>query len=116
TIAAATSTTNLYFKDLNPQTTTLTASSAGLSSSSLTVNVQSGSPTQLSLTGPSPLGTGSCGNYSVWTLDASNNPSAVSANTTITLSGNGAGFFYSDSGCTTAVSSVTIGVNNNTQG
>src|SRR5262249_42127161 len=49
-------------------------------------------------------------------LDNSNNPATVGANTTVALTGAGSGLFYSDSGCTTAVSQVTILAGVGTQG
>ena len=66
-------------------------------------------PSELALTGASDVSAGFCS--TVFTVTAENsggNPSAVSSNTTVTLSGGGSGTFYTDSACTTSATSIVI--------
>jgi hypothetical protein len=65
-------------------------------------------PTKLVLSGSASIARTFCYGYTVTSADAGSGAVSVSRNVTINLSGKGAGTFYSDSSCSTAVDSVTL--------
>lgn len=63
----------------------------------------------LSITSPGSTVASRCsGAYTITTLNAANAAAAVSADTTVNLSGSGTTTFYSDKYCTQAITSVTV--------
>src|SRR5207253_1209716 len=54
-----------------------------------------------------------CYGYTITSQDSTGNPSNVIINTPTALSDTGAGQFYSDSGCGTLITQVTIPINTN---
>src|SRR5690606_28135408 len=63
--------------------------------------------------GPASIGAASCIQYTVTVLDAGNNPTNVGTNTTVNLSNNLSGIFYSDPACGTSITSVTVNSGSN---
>jgi hypothetical protein len=113
TIAASTSTTNFYFRDSavgNPQ---ITATASGLGNVSQIETVNPAVPTKLVMITPTrTVAAGACsGTLGAVTVQAQNNNSVasnVTTDTTATLTSTSGTTFYSDSGCTTAITSITI--------
>lgn len=105
-----------YFKMASGGNVLFSASATGLALSTMPVSVSSAAAvpvaTRLTLVGNPSLQTGTCAAYTAMTVDASGSPVNVTANTSLTLSGNGNGSFYSDSGCNTASSTLNILANN----
>lgn len=67
--------------------------------------------TRLSISGTSPIATGNCSSFTVSSLDANGSEAAVAEQKSINLTGNGNGFFYSDSSCTTIIATISIPAN-----
>jgi alpha-tubulin suppressor-like RCC1 family protein len=108
-LAANTSSITYYLKDFLTETLTLQAYATGLAAGSLAVTVNAAAPTMLALSGPDQVPLGQCSTaFTVKSLDPYRNRSNVSMPLTINLAGKGAGTFYSDSGCSAPVSSVTL--------
>lgn len=86
------------------------ATSTGLTQAcSSLVSVTPSPPTKLVLTGPAGVWAGSCSTaYTATSQDQYSNVSNVTSATTVDLSGGGSGIFYSDSSCTTSVSSLVM--------
>ena len=100
-IAASTSDRYFYFVDSTTEALSLIAGSPGLTSGTLAVTVQvgSGAAAKLSLSGSNSLTAGSCSAYNLSSQDNVGNLSQVVVDTLVSLSGNGSGFYYSDSNC-----------------
>jgi hypothetical protein len=111
-IAAGASTAGFYFKGTAPGSVTVTASATGLTSATQGETITVAPPDHLAFaTGPQAVAAGSCSAAAALeSRDPYNNVSAVTAATTVSLSAAPAtGFtFYSNAGCTVAVSSVSI--------
>lgn len=89
----------------------IVASNSGGSSVAALVNlaVTAAPPGNIALTGTATFTTATCSTYTLTVRDAYGNPSVVSADTTFSLSGAGAGgAFYSDSMCTSTMTSVDV--------
>lgn len=119
TLTNGTSLTTVYFKDASVESLVLQASASGFASALHTVNVNAASgggagPAKLALAGATSVNLNTCAAYSVIVNDSSNTPSNVSSDLTVNLSGASMGGFYSDAGCSTSVSTLTIttGTNN----
>ncbi len=97
-----------YLKDNVAEALTLVSSAADLVSGTHAITTQASTAGKLALSGASTLINGGCGAYVVTAQDANGNRTNVSSTTTITATGQGAGNFYSDSGCTTINSTVVI--------
>ncbi len=83
---------------------TLTAASAVTWPTTPTIT-----PTKFSISGPSAMVTGTCTQYRLQSQTAGSQWATVGANTVGTMTGNGAGQFYTDAGCTvSAAGSLTI--------
>lgn len=108
-IGAGTNTQSFYVQGPAVGTAGLTASTAGLSSISRNYVIIAAPPSKLTFsTAPQTIPAGSCsGITTIRADDASNNVSAVAADTTVTLTGPPA-VFYSDASCTTTITSITI--------
>lgn len=106
----ATNSTTVYVKDSILELINLTASSATLSSMTLSgVIVAAGTPTKLIINGPGILTTGSCTTYQINSLDDYGNPANVSADSTIVLADYSFGKFYTSADCSgVEISSVII--------
>ena len=104
----------IYYKATAAQTPNLTVDDTGLPdlvSSILPVTVTSsgGAATLvLKISGSTSINTNTCVPYAVMTTDSSGISTNVSSNMSVTMGGEGTGLFYSDSGCTTSSSTVTI--------
>ncbi|MBI1908427.1 hypothetical protein HYS28_03350, partial [Candidatus Uhrbacteria bacterium] len=71
--------------------------------------------TVLALTGPTSLNANCSSAYTITTKDAYANVSNVTGNTIVNLTGGGSGTFYSDAGCASPVTSVTVSTGTSTQ-
>jgi uncharacterized delta-60 repeat protein len=110
TLLANSSTRQVFFRSNVTGGGTLTATAGGLSQGTLGVTVTNSPPTQLSLFGPSSADPVDCSNFLVSTKDAFGNAANVSSNTVVSLTANsGTARFYSDAGCSTQVTTTTIG-------
>jgi alpha-tubulin suppressor-like RCC1 family protein len=113
TIAAGTHSTTFYVKDSIAESLTLGATTPSLSSTTFALTTISTPATKLAVLGPTTISINQCGVYTVSTKDVNNNLTNASSNVTVNLSGNLTGFFYSDSNCTSIVTSqiITSGTN-----
>jgi alpha-tubulin suppressor-like RCC1 family protein len=98
----------LYLKGTSAESLTISASSGALTSASKAVSLIPGSSNKLILSGSTTVTAGSCSLYSVQVQDSFSNPITQGSNLTVAMSGNISGNFYSDSGCTSSTSTVTI--------
>lgn len=115
-IAAGSSASNLYFKTTSSNTQTLTATpSLGLTAGTLAVTATANPVTQLALTAVSSFQVGQCVSVQVQSKDAGSVVTNVGSAVTVNLSTSGSGLFYSDSGCTSAVTSVNIASGSSSQ-
>ncbi|MCB0405433.1 MAG: choice-of-anchor D domain-containing protein [Bdellovibrionales bacterium] len=107
-IGSGASSVTVYYLNTTNQSVTLSAAddAAVLSAATLAVSVEGA--TKLALEGPTSLGAGACGTYSVVSQSASDSELGVSVSTTVNLSDSGSGVFYSDSSCQTSITSVGI--------
>ena len=97
---------NFYFSDNSAETLTLSASHSGLTTGTLNVTASASSASMFVFSGARQQAVaGSCAAYTVTSEDAFGNVAAVATDRVVTLSGNGHGAYYSDSGCTSSVSS-----------
>jgi hypothetical protein len=114
-IANGTNQTTVYYKRTTTGSVTLTAvDSAGsspLTTGSLAMNINTGTtPTKIVLLGSTSFAQNTCQRMLVQVQDASSIATAAgSARTVVLMDAHGPGTFYSDSGCTTPINSVTIG-------
>ncbi|TNF28419.1 MAG: hypothetical protein EP319_09010, partial [Deltaproteobacteria bacterium] len=114
TITSGTNNITFYFRNTLAESITITESDGGsLVDSTLAVTVNPAPANHLVLTGPTPINTNTCsGPYVIVTKDQFNNTSNLTANTTINLTGGGAGTFYSDSSCTGGNEITNVVINN----
>ncbi len=108
TISTGQSTAQFFFKDTKAEALTLQASATGLTAGTQAVTVNPAAVNKLVMTGPGSVSAGSCATYTVTSQDFFNNVSNVTSNTTVNLSGNGSGSFYSNNGCTSATNSKVL--------
>ncbi len=107
-IAAGTNSIIVYFRNTTAgQTGIIVATAAGLTSASQNVTITA-APTKLYVN-PSPtIKTNTCTDFTIYTMDASNFQSNAGSLVTINLTTSGSNVYYSDSGCTTAITSTAI--------
>lgn len=115
TIAKGNFSQPVFFKDPLAESLTFVASSTGISTGTFSTASTNAPATKLALTGPSTLINNGCGAYNVVSRDASDNLANVSSNVTVNLGGYGAGAFYSDSGCTSPITTTTIATATNSK-
>lgn len=89
---------------------TITASnSAGSASATVNIGVLSSGPDNIAITGVASFTTSACALFNLTARDIFGNATQLSTNTTFNLSGAGSnGAFYSDSACTSTISSAVI--------
>lgn len=119
-IADGTSAMNYYFITSGGGSLSVNADDAGpLLDSAMTVAMtasMSGTATKLAITGPTTITVGSCSSaFLVRSQDGSSVDYPVASITTVNLTGSGTGVFYSDSGCTAAITSVSFAVGNSSK-
>ena len=108
-LAASTSSKDFHLKYETPGTFTLAVNASGFAGANASITVNQAPPTRLALSGPGTVAAGSCSSaFTITTLDSSGNLSPTLADTTVNLSGAGAGTFYSDASCSTSMTSVAI--------
>jgi hypothetical protein len=112
-IAAGLNTVTGYMKKTSAGSSTVTANSVGMAndSASITISVGPAQRVIFSAAAANPYAASTCQAYTLQSRDSlSNNASAVSADTTVTLTGTSDGSFYSNSTCTggNEISSTTI--------
>lgn len=105
TILNGGSSQTFYFKAPNSESVTLSAAGASVNTGTLLVNVGA---TKIQLTGTASIPVQTCSAYTFTTKDSTGTTTVVPADTSFTLGGSGAGGFYSDSGCTSSISSVLV--------
>jgi hypothetical protein len=116
TISSGNSTAQIYYKGSVTESYTLFASATGLTGGSLPLTMIADAPASLTLNGPTSVNKGSCSSaFTMSLLDTYGNTAKAASNLTVNLSGAGAGAFYSDSSCSSAVTSVTIGSGTSTK-
>ncbi|MGZ3691130.1 MAG: DUF2341 domain-containing protein, partial [Pseudobdellovibrio sp.] len=107
-IAAGRSMQTVYFKSVTaPQTPTLVATSSGYGSGTKTITVAN-TPTQLLLSTPTQSLTNDCRLATVTRIDNNGLGVASLSTTNINLSQSGSMQFYSDSACTSAITTTSI--------
>jgi hypothetical protein len=101
--------TTVYLRDSVAEALTLTAEAATLEPGALGVFITAKPPTRLLLDGPFGVMLGTCSSaFTVGVADEFGNPAVAPAQIDVTLSGAGAGAFFSPSACQTVISSVSI--------
>jgi hypothetical protein len=120
TIAASEGQGAFYFRPTATGSASITLSASGLSPDTQAQTIVAAGPTTLVfVNAPATQRADQCsGAITVQSRDSFNNPSSVSANTTVTLGANPSSgvTFYSNSGCSTVITSVQINNNANTSG
>lgn len=113
TVAANTTSIDVYFSATTATSYNLTANSGGLSNGTLTVPVSPAGATKLVLSGAqTTIGTGTCGVFNIQQQDAGGNPSTTSLSVSLQHGGIPNASFYSDVGCTTAVTGLSFSSSN----
>jgi hypothetical protein len=116
TVASGGTTASFYFKDSTVGNPTVNVTASGLGTSPQIETINPAVPTKLVMITPArTVLAGACSG--VVTVQSQNNSSVASnvqSNTTATLTSTSVTTFYSDSGCTTAVTSVTLAAGTNT--
>lgn len=113
TLAAATSSTTAYFLDPNVGSVSISISATGFTGATAAFSVAPAPPSKIALTGPTSFSAGSCSTAFTATMeDAFNNPITGTSASTLSLGG-GKGIFYSDSGCTAAITTLSIATGSN---
>ncbi len=108
TIAAQTSSINFYYMGKGTGSQVLTAMSPNLNTGTYTVVLTAGPAASFALSGPTTGTAGVCsGPFQITANDAYGNPTSAPG-ATFKLTGSGKGFFYSDSTCTTTITSVSM--------
>ncbi len=111
-LAAGASTTNVYFRSNVAGSKTLTVAASGLTSATQGANINPDTASRIAFaTAAQTVTAGACSPITtVRAQDSLGNTANVSAATAVALSNSsGAGTFFSNSTCTTAIASVTIG-------
>jgi hypothetical protein len=111
TIAASQNSVTLYVRGTVSGSVTVTASRTGFTNGTLTVAVNPAAPSRIEFqTAPQTVVVGACSAITtVRLLDAFSNVVTAAANTQINLAGStGSIAFYSNAGCTSAVTSTTV--------
>jgi hypothetical protein len=108
-MAAGTSSIPLYFMGNTTGNYNLSATSTGLFPATGTLVINPGLPTTVVISGPTSSSAGICqGGFLVELEDSYSNNSPAVVDTLVNLTGEGSGYYYTDSNCTTVVSSVTL--------
>jgi hypothetical protein len=112
-ISIGASTGTRYMRKITAGASTITTSSVGMASGSGSITISLAAAQRLIFSAPPavPYAASSCQAYTLQSRDSlSNNASAVSADTVVTLSGVSDGSFYSNSTCTAGneISSTTL--------
>ena len=100
-----------YFKNNTAQTVTLASNTGGFTQATKGVTINPDTPSVLGLAGQGTITAGACSAaaFTVSTNDGFGNASNVGENTTMTLSGAGAGSFYATAGCGAGtITNVTV--------
>ena len=118
TIASGTDNITFFYRNTLAESIIISESDGGsLVDTTLAVTINPAPANSLVLTGPTPINTDTCsGPYEIVTKDPFNNTSNLTANTAISLTGSGAGTFYSDSSCSggNEITSLIISDGSNT--
>jgi len=112
-IASGANSADVYMRKTTSGTSTLTASTIGMASGTGTITISVAPALRLIFSSAAaiPYAASTCQSYTLQTRDAlNNNVSAVTADTTVVLSGNSDGSFYSNATCTAGneITSTTI--------
>jgi hypothetical protein len=102
-IASGANTATVYMRKTSPGSSTLTGAASGMASGTAVINISLGPVERIifSSVAAVPFATSTCQAYTLQTRDSlNNNTVAVSADTTVALSGVSDGSFYSNSTCT----------------
>ena len=110
TIALGAGSANFYYKKTSPGAVTLTGTKTGMLGASLALTIVAGPTNKLVFTSATTaINATGCKAIVVNTRDLANNNVNVAADTTLTLTGEGAdGAYYSNATCTTALTNTTI--------
>jgi hypothetical protein len=107
TIAANNSTQSFYLRGVTVGNYTMSGSST-LGTGTLPVSIIANTASVIAVSGPSSIYSGSCNQYVLKSQDAYSNVATVTANKTFPLNGKSSGNFYSDSNCTTAITTLNL--------
>jgi hypothetical protein len=108
-IVSGANTQTFYLKDNKAENLILSATTSSLGSSTYPLAILPLAPTQLAVSGSSATSATVCSSaITITAEDSLTNPSSVSADSIISLTGNSHGSFYSDASCTNLISSTTI--------
>lgn len=116
TITSGTNSVSFYVRSTTAnQSGIFIAAATGLDSGASNFTVTS-TPTRLVLSSAPQMEINTCTAMTVTSADAGGAPSSVTGNTTVNLSTTGSNLFYSDSGCTSTITSrvITTGTNSQT--
>lgn len=110
-INAGASSASFYFKSPAVEVALLSAIDAANLLQGAGASVTVDGATKLAFEGPATLNAGTCGVYRVVTQNNSGSAKNVKTAVTVNLTETGSGSFYSDTNCTTVVSTVSIAAN-----
>ena len=117
TISAGALSKTVYFGDANPQSATLTVSSAGLTSGSAQITVSNAGPSQLGVSASAPTLTATNVGTDTITLtleDVSGNAVTATTAVTVTLADSGNGFYTAAKNSGTQITHATIAIGSST--
>jgi hypothetical protein len=115
TISSGNSSTAFYFNGDTVGFQAFYATASGLGNSNYPFIISAGAPASISVAGTGTLTAGACSTAITATLkDSGSNTAKATSSTTINLSGEGSGTFYSDAACTSSITSRTIATNAST--
>lgn len=98
----------VYFKSNVAESLSLNFAASGRNTVVRPVTVKPLAPSELSLTGASPIAASSCGSFVLQMRDSLGNGSSLGSDKTVVLGGAGSGSFYADSSCSSAITSVVF--------
>lgn len=114
TIGVGSSSSNVWFKSNAPSSLVLSAQALAVFDASKNISIIPQTPSKLTLNGPTNISANTCTAYSISLQDTLNNLSSVGSPKNLTLSGAGAGAFFSDSSCSVPTSSIPLTSSQNT--
>lgn len=99
---------SVYLRNSVAEALTVGATGGGLTAASKAITINPAGANKLILSGVSSSLAAACNTLTVSVQDSFGNPVPQGSNLTVTLMGEGNGSYFSDSGCTAAVSTVTV--------
>ncbi|MBN1207713.1 MAG: putative metal-binding motif-containing protein [Myxococcaceae bacterium] len=115
TLAAGTSTASFYFRGTRAGSVTVAITATGYTGGTQAQTINPGPPSALVFTGPTSAQAGGCSAFTVEVRDAHGNPTTTGSDRQVNLSATGGVTFFSNSGCSNSVTTVTIRANSGSE-